>query len=210
MDRANTILMKKMTQEDQKISSWAGGETKQLFIWPMDGDYASRRFEWRISTATVEVEESDFSDLTGFERWIMTVDGSMTLSHGETDSGILGEGAMVRLDPYQAYRFDGGLKTKSKGIVRDFNLMTAAGWQGEMIPLKGMKDYRWNVEESDSHLFIHCLSGNIEIGNETNHVIIINEESIYLDSQGSDSLIDLKSTDGSDFSAVLCKVWKLK
>ena len=41
---------------DYQISTWSGGQTTQLFL-PEGGSYPDRTFDFRLSTATVEVEK---------------------------------------------------------------------------------------------------------------------------------------------------------
>ena len=57
-----------LTPADYQISTWSGGQTTQLFLSPKEGSYPDRTFDFRLSTATVEVEKSDFTDLTGYHR----------------------------------------------------------------------------------------------------------------------------------------------
>ena len=57
-----------LTPADYRTSCWSGGTTTEIFIWPEDADYAARRFAVRISSATVELEESDFTALPGVTR----------------------------------------------------------------------------------------------------------------------------------------------
>jgi len=100
-------------------SKWSGGCTCELAIGPDGTSYAARDFAWRVSSAVVELEESVFTDLPDYERWILTLDGDMELVHGE--------GSPVRLSPFVPHRFDGAECTRSAGKVRDFNLMLRKG-----------------------------------------------------------------------------------
>ncbi len=56
--------MELVTHNQQKISTWSGGTTTELFIYPEVAEYSERNFDFRISTATVEVEESNFYSTT--------------------------------------------------------------------------------------------------------------------------------------------------
>jgi|GEM_PF-6280769 len=47
---------------------WANGTTTELVKFPVDSDFLKRDFIFRISTATVEAEESTFSDFSGLTR----------------------------------------------------------------------------------------------------------------------------------------------
>jgi environmental stress-induced protein Ves len=105
-------------------STWAGGTTTQLYIFPEDADYKAKTFEFRISTATVELEESDFTQLEGVDRQIMTLSGNIKLMHDSKNP--------IDLAPLQIHRFSGGVNTKSIGKCIDFNLMTIGTTEAEM------------------------------------------------------------------------------
>ena len=102
-------------KEQTKAMKWASGTTTELFVYPETGNFLTRDFVFRISTATVEAEETTFSDFSGLTRILMPLEGSLTLIH---------EGRYVKkLNPFEQDTFDGAWKTKSIGKVRDFNVM---------------------------------------------------------------------------------------
>ena len=108
----------------RSTSVWAGGVTTELWILPQDGDYASRNFQARISSATVRLEESDFTALPGVVRYITPLSGGFTLSHPD--------GRTVTMSPLdEPYCFDGGAATHCSGKATDFNLMLK-GVKGSM------------------------------------------------------------------------------
>ena len=80
---------------------------------------ADRDFLWRLSSATVEDAESDFTALPDYERLISTLEGTIELNHNG--------GEKLTLNPYEVHRFDGGDDTHSWGRCRDFNLMLRKG-----------------------------------------------------------------------------------
>lgn len=123
-----------LKQTDFTTSAWSGGTTTELFIWPEGASYARREFGIRISSAMVELAESDFTPLPGVLRYITPLSGSFTLSHPGK--------APVAMGPLSApYRFPGGESTHCVGSATDFNLMLR-GVEGEMtlgsgrIPVK--------------------------------------------------------------------------
>ena len=63
--------------EDYVKTTWAGGVTTQLAISPAGADYGARDFLWRVSSATVSLDESDFTALPGYRRFISTLQGDM-------------------------------------------------------------------------------------------------------------------------------------
>ena len=118
-----------LTQGDYRVSTWSGGTTTELFIWPQGADYSKREFSFRISSATVDLEESDFTPLPGVERYILPITGGFTLQHPGKPA--------VTLDPMDApYRFSGGEQTHCVGKATDFNLM-CKGVAGEMTVCSG-------------------------------------------------------------------------
>ena len=113
----------------RSTSVWAGGVTTELWLWPEDGDYASRNFLARISSAAVSLEESDFTALPGVVRYITPLSGGFTLNHAD--------GRAVTMAPLdEPYCFDGGAATQCSGKATDFNLMLK-GVRGNMTVIGG-------------------------------------------------------------------------
>lgn len=125
MDKENQIEVKIIRRAEQKTSDWSGGTTTELSIWPDGADYKERRFGWRISSARVDLDESDFTSLPGVHRSLIILEGSIHLIH---------EGIRERdMTPFaEADEFEGSWATKSKGRCVDFNLMTSAGYRGSI------------------------------------------------------------------------------
>ena len=105
-------------------SVWSGGKTTQLFIYPENADYGEGNFQVRISSATVELQKSEFTSLPGVKRYLMTLKGDLDMIHGVNTK--------VELKPYEVDCFDGGTPTVSYGKVVDFNLMLKNGAEGKM------------------------------------------------------------------------------
>ncbi|MFV0496777.1 MAG: HutD family protein [Candidatus Fimivivens sp.] len=114
----NTVISL-ITPETFTVSQWSGGVTTQVAIAPSDAQYANRDFLWRISSATVNLSESDFTPLPNYKRYISLLEGSMVLTHD-------GGNAIV-LSPGEIHCFDGAAATKSQGTCVDFNLMLRKG-----------------------------------------------------------------------------------
>ena len=113
-----------LSEKDYKTSIWSGGTTTELFIWPQGADYAKREFTFRISSAVVELAESDFTPLPGVERWITPLQGGFTLTHPGKAPVVMGPLA-------EPYRFSGEEPTHCVGQATDFNLMLK-GVMGQM------------------------------------------------------------------------------
>ena len=104
-----------LEKENYVTTSWSGGTTTQLAIAPEGAVYADRDFLWRLSSAGVELEHSDFTALPDYTRLIATLKGGLDRQ--------VGEGERFSLVPYQVYSFDGGVPVESWGRCTDFNLM---------------------------------------------------------------------------------------
>jgi len=121
--------MRHLRPADYTVSEWSGGRTVQLSIGPEGERYADRKFLWRISSATVELETSEFTALPDYERLIAPIRGEMILSHNG--------GEEILLRPFDVHRFDGADLTISKGKCTDFNLMLRKGKvTGEMRAIR--------------------------------------------------------------------------
>ena len=123
-----------LTERDYKTSRWSGGTTTELFIWPEGADYAKREFSFRVSSAVVELAESDFTPLFGVTRYITPLTGGFALTHP-------GKPAVVMAPLAEPYRFSGEEATHCVGCATDFNLMLK-GVGGEMTLCSGSAPIR--------------------------------------------------------------------
>ncbi len=136
---------------------WSGGTTTELYIFPLTADYKERNFKFRLSTATVETDKSDFTLLNGISRKLMVLAGEITISH---------EGHYTKqLNKFDVDYFDGGWKTSSIGKCTDFNLMTAGKTTGDLtaIFIEKEQHLNWKIKENYDWLFIYPYSGKIRI-----------------------------------------------
>lgn len=110
-----------------KISNWSGGKTTELSIYPKDSIYKNLDFNWRLSSATVEVEHSTFTKLPSVTRYICTLNGNLAIKHNNE--------ALIDLCPLEIHKFQGDLDTESFGQVTDFNLMIGTKCEGYLACL---------------------------------------------------------------------------
>lgn len=132
-------------QEEFTTTDWSGGKTTELMIYPKDSDYKEKNFQFRISSATVELEESNFTKLPGIKRFITPLDGELKLTHDDKE--------YINLKPFEVYEFSGGIDTRSFGKVRDFNLMLRDKARGKLESIK-IKD-RVNLFTANNVLDIY-------------------------------------------------------
>jgi len=91
--------------------SWSGGTTTELFIYPPAANYAQRNFDFRLSTATVEMEKSEFTRLPGYARKLMVLAGETTLHHQHQHTKTL--------QKFAVDAFEGNWKTTAAGTCTD-------------------------------------------------------------------------------------------
>jgi environmental stress-induced protein Ves len=153
-----------------QAKAWANGTTTELLKYPTNSDFLKRDFIFRISTATVEAEESTFSDFSGLTRILMILEGSMTLIH---------EGRYQRdLNPYDQDTFDGSWSTSSIGKVRDFNVMFNERAEGELRAFQLQSEQTEILEISQKRIILFVHTGQYCIGEqflETGSVLDIEE-----------------------------------
>ena len=101
--------MTTLPQSSYKTTTWKGGVTRQIFISPADGDLSARQFDVRISSAIIDDVQSDFSDFSGFTRYILPLEGEITL---------IKEGRRIALSHNALYEFEGDEKVKPRRIRR--------------------------------------------------------------------------------------------
>lgn len=145
--------MQHLTKRDYAVSQWSGGTTTQIAIYPPNALYADRDFLWRLSSATVDLEESDFTPLGDYQRYITVLEGSMTLTHDG--------GSPLTLTAGRIHEFDGGSQTHSVGRCTDFNLMLRKGkCRGALraIPLSAGSSTA--VASASGTLVVFCCSGS--------------------------------------------------
>lgn len=105
---------RQIPKDEYRITRWSGGKTTEFAILPENASYASRKFSARISSAVVELDESEFTRLPGVVRYISPLEGSFRLC-------IDGEETLLAQN--EILRFDGGARTLCRGSGRDLNLM---------------------------------------------------------------------------------------
>lgn len=182
------MTIQHLTPNDYITTKWSGGLTTQLGIAPEGAVYADRDFLWRLSSATVEDAESNFTALPDYERLISTLEGTIELSHNG--------GEKLTLRPYEVHRFDGGDDTHSWGRCRDFNLMLRKEkCEGRMRGEHLVKGEHRSVRGCKGMTLIYCGAGEVNVIAGDESVALKADEAARLDGYASE--IRLCSKDGA-------------
>ena len=165
----NITLLK---SNDFQVSDWSGGKTKQLYLSPPTGHYGKREFDYRLSTATVELAESQFSDLSGFHRILMSLDHTLHLLNASRQEETV-------LAPFTPYFFEGSDSITSRGTCTDFNLIYSDHYQGQMLAISDGQE----LTQDEAIQFIYALSdlmvtgiGLPSLNLETGQLLIVEKE----------------------------------
>lgn len=141
--------MKILTEADFLISNWSGGKTAQLFIFPEEATLAGRNFDWRISSATIETEESEFTSFDGYERILIPLKGKLEMEH-QTPYGVIRQ----NVNQFELARFSGSWPTKGKGKLTDFNLIFKPNYHPKVRISRFSEETKLNLDETTTALFL--------------------------------------------------------
>lgn len=200
----NFELIKK---SEYKISTWSGGTTTEMLIHPCDSSYGDRNFTWRISSATVELDESKFTSLPDYNRILMVLSGNLILKH---------EGqSPIKLKELEQDAFDGNIATDSEGKVTDFNLMMRKGiCQGnvEVLHIESNTTLKTVFEEDKIQEFNECtdvyynIKGSVSlIINESEKIVLENKDLLIVNRKNEKQSILFESYNNSDEAAAIVK-----
>lgn len=141
---------------DFKTTQWAGGSTTELFIYPPEANYASRNFNFRISSATVEIEKSNFTKLPEISRQLMVLSGSIKVSHKNRHA--------VQLHKNDIDSFDGSWETTAVGTCIDFNLMTKGNTKGKISSVlkPANKSMNFQLDSNCEFIFFYAYEGKLQ------------------------------------------------
>ncbi|MEA1974727.1 MAG: HutD family protein [Bacillota bacterium] len=184
--------MKKIESKDLYNKKWSGGMTKELFIYPEKSNYNLRDFDFRISSATIEVEESQFTSLPKYNRILMVLKGSLDIIHKDQ--------YQIHLNEFDIDKFSGAWETKSYGKVTDFNLMTSSKCYGNIKYMKINKK-TISIKNDCEILVYYCYNGKGSINNvsiNTGDIMVfdLNDQFNIEIISNSNSLVLIKSTIG--------------
>ena len=165
-----------------KSSIWTGGTTTQLFIYPETADYRLQDFNFRLSSAKVEMEESNFTPLPGVSRKLMILNGKIIIHHKNYYTR--------ELNKFDTDEFEGEWETSSIGKCTDFNLMTRGKTSGVLtkIIIKKNKKLIYNLVNLWDWQFFYVYSGRINLKLKGKHYSINHGELLVINNPATSNL----------------------
>jgi hypothetical protein len=144
-------------KDQQKESVWSGGRTNQIYIHPYNSTLQDRDFDFRISSAIVEVEDSEFTSFVGYDRSLMVLNGELEIVHENHYS--------KKLNQFEVDYFSGDWKTTSNGKITDFNLIFKRGLKGELnyLTFNGDQIISKDVSNLPNKLGYFVISGELKV-----------------------------------------------
>lgn len=121
------MKMKILKKDDFITSKWSGGETTQLYIYPENAVLENRDFLWRISSATFTGLSSKFSNFTGYMRYLLPLEGEITVYHNNDYDR--------KLIAYDIEYFNGAWETIANNTFncQDYNFIVKDNCQAELF-----------------------------------------------------------------------------
>ncbi len=149
-----------ITSKEQSTSTWSGGTTTQLYIYPKNKNYKDLDFSFRISTANINVEKSEFTILPNVSRKLMILNGEIKIEHENHHKKIL--------EKFDTDEFEGSWKTTSIGKCTDFNVMTDHNTKSKLsyLTINKAEKYNYTPYKQSKFVFIYIYKGHIKINDK--------------------------------------------
>lgn len=178
-------------------TKWSGGSTTKLFIYPSTSDYKALDFDFRLSSANIESEKSDFTRLPGVSRKIMVLDGEIEITHLNH--------YRKNLKKFDIDSFQGEWETTSFGQCTDFNLMTTGHTSGDieaiLIPKLGQAEI--NLNDRWNWLFIYAFNG-LSIILADHNTYLLEKGDLFILEKSDEKKLSLYSLENSEL--ILAKI----
>jgi uncharacterized protein len=185
------MSFKIITSENFRTTNWSGGTTTELFIFPPKADFQQRNFDFRLSTAIVNIEKTNFTTLPEISRKLMVLDGEIILKHENHH--------VKQLHKFDTDQFEGDWKTSCEGICNDFNLMTRGNTSGELsaLTIGGKKTVDYVIEDKVDQFFIYVYKGSVDV-NLNNEYLTLYQGDLLEISVLTSSILQLNSDTKSE------------
>lgn len=171
--------IKIISKSDFIVNNWSGGKTTELFIYPKGASLSKRDFICRISSATFSSTSSVFSDFSTYSRYLLALNGSLSVSHDNIYDRDL--------SAYEVEYFSGSWSTSSTNTLdcRDFNFIVKDGYESNLKILDKDKEY---IPKRNGKLILFSTSSytlktfsrikkDVDIGSE--NIVLLSEENVF-------------------------------
>ncbi len=144
-------MFKIIKKSEYRTTKWSGGETTELFIYPVDSEYKALNFDIRISLASVEVDSSNFTPLSGVNR-------ILTVLEGTEHSLKINSEPFQTLEVLNPIHFSGEDDVKSTGKALNFNVMLSTDLNCSVDIIKPSSS-PFTIDPNGTNLFCYLYKG---------------------------------------------------
>lgn len=179
------MKIEKISLEDVQVSKWSGGSTTEYYISPKKSSVNEQDFEFRLSTANIESEFSNFTKFPKHNRILMILEGETEISHNDQESKWLKQ--------FDLTCFSGRWNTfsKSKGVVMDFNLIYNDDYKSN-VKFELINPFTEVSIRPNQWLFVYNHNGSLELGVLNNFYTIKSKEMIVIINDNQEKVLSLK------------------
>lgn len=150
------MKIEKISFSELKVSEWSGGTTSEYFIYPNDSSVQAQNFDFRISTASIEIKASNFTQFLNHNRILLILEGETEITHQYKYS--------KQLKKFDIEYFSGNYDTSSssKGKVKDFNLIYDAKYSANVEVINRELNFSHSILQNQ-WMFIFNYNGELEV-----------------------------------------------
>ena len=192
------MKIEKITLNAINESKWSGGTTSEYFIYPKGSSVQAQNFDFRISTACIEIEASTFTKFPNHDRFLLILEGQTEIIHRDKYS--------KKLKEFDLEYFSGNYDTSSSSIgkVKDFNLIYNAKYSANVEVLKGELNFTRTIQQNQ-WMFIFNYNGDLEVQYSNEFYTIESNEMLILCNENSQQDFYLKGNAHSLMSTIQLK-----
>jgi environmental stress-induced protein Ves len=150
------MKIEKISFSELKVSEWSGGTTSEYFIYPNDSSVQAQNFDFRISTASIEIKASNFTQFLNHNRILLILEGETEITHKYKYS--------KQLKKFDIEYFSGNYHTSSlsEGKVKDFNLIYDAKYSAKVEVINRELNFLHSIQQNQ-WMFILNYNGELEV-----------------------------------------------
>ncbi|WP_125565381.1 HutD family protein [Companilactobacillus insicii] len=191
------MQLQRLTENDYQVTSWSGGQTTQFYLSPTNGQYRPGNFDYRISSATVELDTTEFTPLPGYNRIILPLQNQLTLENNSKT---------ITLAPFQKYYFAGDDRIISHGKCVDFNLIYSSDLDGHINFLIDNKSLKLKEDTEYICYFLHGCSVIFKDDESMQSKFVSKNDSLYFKTNSTSTMF-VTSAAGSSINPMAILVW---
>lgn len=107
-------------------SLWQGGKTFEYCIFPATSSYSEKNFDYRISSATIDIAPSEFTQFDGYTRYLIMLDNTLEIHQNKQHK---------EFKALEIFSFDSQDQITSFSKGSDFNLMIKKSKNNALVSL---------------------------------------------------------------------------